>query len=280
VATNAQNGCSSSKTIQVGEPELPSGAVWTLQQVSCYGYDNGSIRIDSVRNGAAPFQYAVDVAPFSPYNSFGKLLPGNHALRILSADGCLWDTTFTVVQPNELLLDLGPDTSVHLGEMASLWRDINLNEPQRKAQLWSNPSILAPALCDTCLYEARETFRYAVTVLDSNGCRASDEREIIVSKGRKVYAPNVFAPETTGANARFTLFGGPDVASVRWLRIFDRWGQQVFENMDFLADDMSAGWNGKNQSQEVAPGVFVWQAEILFKDGLSEIWTGDVTVLR
>jgi hypothetical protein len=110
---------------------------------------------------------------------------------------------------------------------------------------------------------------------------ATDDRIISVSKERYVYVPNVFAPASQAdGNEVFTVFGGEDVERVDWLRVFDRWGQLVFQQEAFAPNDTSVGWDGNVKGEAAAPAVFVWQAEVLFKDGASEKWSGSVTLVR
>jgi hypothetical protein len=47
-----------------------------------------------------------------------------------------------------------------------------------------------------------------------------------------------------------------------------------------LAENLQNGWNGKFKSKDVSPAVFVYWIEVLFKDGESEIYKGDVSVVR
>ncbi len=136
-------------------------------------------------------------------------------------------------------------------------------------------------LCDNCLYTPLNSFRYRVTVLDSNGCRATDDRLVVVDKERYVYVPNIFQPDNqTDGNDIFTIFGGEDVDRVLYLRVFNRWGKAVFENRDFMPNDPVAGWDGRIAGEKAVPEVFVYDTEILFKDGQKARYRGDVTLLR
>ena len=40
------------------------------------------------------------------------------------------------------------------------------------------------------------------------------------------------------------------------------------------------GWNGKFNGQDVALGVYVYYAEIEFIDGFTEVFKGDIAVIR
>ncbi len=76
------------------------------------------------------------------------------------------------------------------------------------------------------------------------------------------------------------LFGGLDVAEVALLRVFNRWGTLVFENRNFAPNDLSEGWDGNPRGRPAEPSVYIWHAEIRFKDGMTETFRSDVTLVR
>jgi hypothetical protein len=234
-----------------------------------------------VKGGLQPYLFSFDGAAFSAANTFRYLRPGAHTLSIESADGCRSDTVFWLTGPNELLLDLGPDTSIHLGRGIHLWSENWLNEPSRAAQILAEPAALLPLLCDTCQYYPQHSFRYRITVVDSSGCKAVDEREVLVSKERYVFVPNVLSPNSANYdNSAVTVFGGEDVLLVKMFRIANRWGNIVHQRQQFLPNDGFSAWDGTIDGKPANPAVFVWEAEVLFKDGESEWFSGTLTVVR
>ena len=94
-----------------------------------------------------------------------------------------------------------------------------------------------------------------------------------------MYIPNVFNP-TTNDNNLVMVFGGEDVEKIKSFLIFDRWGTAIRQYNDFAPNDPNKGWDGTFKGQKLDPGVFVYYAEILFKDGETEIFKGDVTLVR
>jgi hypothetical protein len=98
-----------------------------------------------------------------------------------------------------------------------------------------------------------------------------------VDKTRHVYIPNVLQVGSD-QNSVFQVFGGNDVAEVLELKIYDRWGEQLFEALNFQPNDPTKGWTGLQRGKTVSPGVYVYYAVVLFKDGQQEIFTGDLTV--
>ena len=95
-----------------------------------------------------------------------------------------------------------------------------------------------------------------------------------------VYAPNVFSPNSDGINDSFFLFGGPEVQAISNFRIFSRWGDLMYEQPSMIANDDQLGWDGTFNGADLTSGVYVWVADITFIDGVSLVYSGDVTILK
>ncbi|MCE7926642.1 MAG: hypothetical protein DYG98_26670 [Haliscomenobacteraceae bacterium CHB4] len=284
VVTNNSNGCTTAENVEVEvNPATPSGVALQEKDVSCYGYTDGSVVIDSVAGGTPPFVYSLDDLAFTTGTLFTSLPPGIHTLLIQDVNGCEFETTFELLEPEELTVTLGADTTVQFGQSLSLSLDNIVNYPDRVVQtIVSPPGITDSILCDTCdeflpLY----SFRYRVTVIDSNGCKATDDRLVIVDKTRYVYIPNIFKPDSPSENAIFTIFGRESqIVNIKSFQIFDRWGAMVFENYNFQPNDLNAGWDGNVRGEKANPAIFVYYTEIEFIDGETILYKGDVMLYR
>jgi len=96
-----------------------------------------------------------------------------------------------------------------------------------------------------------------------------------------VYIPNIFSPNNDGSNDILFVSGGADIESIRSFSIFNRWGELVFEQIDLLPNMPSAGWDGTTRNgQLLNPAVFVYMIEIRFTDGETEVFSGDVVLMR
>ena len=120
---------------------------------------------------------------------------------------------------------------------------------------------------------------YFLEVTSEDGCTDSDSIFITVEKFRRFFAPTAFSPNYDGFNDFFTLFGGPEVAQIKSLMIFNRWGAVVFDGRELSSSDATEGWNGEFNGKILNNGVFIWLAEIEFIDGLVESFSGDVTIV-
>jgi hypothetical protein len=69
------------------------------------------------------------------------------------------------------------------------------------------------------------------------------------------------------------------VQEIKKLKVFDRWGNEVYakESMDF--NNIEEFWNGNVGGKIGFSGVYIWVAEIELVDGTIEIITGDITLL-
>ena len=64
------------------------------------------------------------------------------------------------------------------------------------------------------------------------------------------------------------------------MRIYDRWGGLVFENVHFQLNNPAAGWNGSWKNKTSPYGTYVYAIETVCEDGSTFIFRGTVTVIR
>ncbi len=115
---------------------------------------------------------------------------------------------------------------------------------------------------------------YALTVT-RNDCSTTDS--VTVNKDCYLNLPNAFTPNGDGESDYFfprsLLSRG--VTSFD-MTIFNRWGEQVF----FTNSTNGRGWDGNLSGKPQPTGVYVYQINVTYKDGNSEKYTGNVTLLR
>jgi gliding motility-associated-like protein len=118
---------------------------------------------------------------------------------------------------------------------------------------------------------------YTVWVEDGLGCTASDELRLGVDDAcidGQFQAANAFSPNGDGFNDRFVIeYSGP--ATVDWVRIYNRWGELLFET-----EDPRALWDGHFRGKLVDPGVYVYTLEGTCEGEQPFFFVGNVTMLR
>ncbi len=120
---------------------------------------------------------------------------------------------------------------------------------------------------------------YSVRI--SNECgEATASIDVGFEDCRQVYFPNAFSPNNDGINDVFLPFDGGDVGVVHFFRVYDRWGGLVFSSENFQPNSFDQGWNGLIRGKKAAQGVYVWLAQVEFRDGKVELLEGDVMLMK
>lgn len=278
VVTDPVNGCRDTAMVEVVELSAPiTGLEVELLPPSCPGAGDGRIDITSVQGGVAPFFFALNGSSPSLVQNFSHLLPGSYFLRVQDALGCDLDTVLLMTDPPELTVELGEDMLIRLGDSVLLEAEANLPVAQYR---WEPAELLPQAGGPAQWVRPLETTTYAVTVVNSNGCTASDWITLTVNTENLFFVPNAFSPNGDGNNDQFVIFSGSAVQNVRSLRIFDRWGNLVFSRLNFPPNDPAFGWDGVFEGRALNPAVFVVVAELELYNGRVEVFKGDLTLVR
>ena len=198
----------------------------------------------------------------------------------LDINACSLDTTVIVEQGSDFDVDLESEVTISLGEDYTLEAEVSIPEEEIATVVWTPGEFLD---CDSCLTVTASPDRdimYSVEVTDTNGCTGQASVAFTVKEELTIFIPNTFSPNGDGVNDYFTVYTNTSGTRINSLRIFDRWGGQVFGRDNFDPNDPQLGWDGMFKGQYVNPGVFVYVAEVRFSNGFIEIYKGDVTVIR
>ncbi len=266
---------------------LPIDASVTIRPVSCTDKQDGSISVE-LTGGAPPFRYSLDGADYSASPVFIALGSGLYDLFIRDSKGCeQLVTDIELLNPDPLVVDLGPDTIVAYGTnhqlvpfVSSFGTGISLTYDWYS----NNPQVPPSATyTSTANFLATSPTNVTLTVTDAFGCKASDQVNIFVVENRFVIVPTGFAPAAGGntANDLLHVHGNSRmVDKIDLFQVFDRWGERLYEAADFAINDLSVGWDGTFRGKEMPAGVYAWVVEVSFVDGRKELYKGSTTLVR
>ncbi len=113
-----------------------------------------------------------------------------------------------------------------------------------------------------------------LTVKDAIGCAASDSIFIKVYEGPTFYVPNSFTPNGDGLNDIFRVIP-PGIASTTYFRVFNRFGELVFETNQWLK-----GWDGTFKGKEQKAGTYVWMVSGVDRNNKKIEIKGTVNLIR
>ncbi|MCO6489898.1 MAG: T9SS type B sorting domain-containing protein, partial [Phaeodactylibacter sp.] len=280
VTVTSTEGCSAEASAVVTAP-APLAAKASGIGVDCFSAFSGSILVENLEGGAGPYEYSLDGQFFAPLGALPAAIPGleagQYTLYLQDANDCRTSLTAAVAPFEGLVLELGTYDPLKLGDSLQLRPFAGFDVAGFS---WAPLTGIPDPASFTPYVRPMETTVYTLTAVDSAGCTATDRATIIVEKGRGLYAPSAFSPNEDGRNDRYTLFTGPDVAEIKIFRIFDRWGNLVFESTPFEPNIEDLGWDGTFNGEPMDPAVFVFYAEVEYVDGFTEVAEGDFVLLR
>lgn len=145
---------------------------------------------------------------------------------------------------------------------------------------WTPTDYLSCSNCAAPISTPLKPVTYIVTGRTAFGCVATDTISVKLTCAiSNVYVPAVFSPNNDGKNDRFTILG-TGVSTIRWIRIFNRYGELVFEKRNSQAGDRSAGWDGTVKNEPASSGTYVYIAELTCASGEIFPLKGTVILIR
>lgn len=276
--TNPQNGCTSTDATTISQAPPPDFSP-TVTQPDCHT-QTGLVDFGPVAGGKAPFMFSTDGGQtFSDHTTANQLAPGAYPLVVEDAYGCTAAANVTVNTPFLPTLDIDAVATLEVGDSVLLQPQTNINPGNIASWQWTPAQGLSCTDCKQPWARPFVSTQYLVVVTDTNDCSAEARVQVRVDRHRNIYAPNVFTPNQDGQNDYFMIFG-KGVEEIQTLRIFDRWGSELWHGEHLAAGDETAGWDGSYRGSPMNPAVFVWWAKVKFVDGEVDIFYGDVTIVR
>ncbi len=124
------------------------------------------------------------------------------------------------------------------------------------------------------------TTTFVIKVATDFGCLASDSVTIhLYCDNSQVFVPNSFTPNGDGQNDVFYPRGS-GISKVKSFRIYNRWGELMFERDNIQLNDASNAWDGSYGGEAPRPDVYVYIIDAICETGQPVFIKGDVTIIR
>lgn len=205
--------------------------------------------------------------------------PGTYCLTFASADGC--DSTHCLVV--EKMPAPVVDTLIRVVVAEdSTWQVSELPSGFSK-YAWTpttnlscsdcpNPKILPPAA-------GVDSVEFKVVLTNADGCSAKviyRVRYLPPCSKSNVLMPTAFTPNGDDTNDILRVVPHEGFESYGFLKIYDRWGELLFESSDAL----KIGWDGSGKRGKQLPmDTYLYILQVVCPSG-EEVLVGDVTLLR
>lgn len=165
------------------------------------------------------------------------------------------------------LVNIGRDTTLCLDGNPLFFSNLIPGQPG-DTYLWSTGDTSA-------MLKVTHDGTYTLRVTSQYDCNTQDD--VIVRKDCYIDVPNSFTPNSDGHNDYFfpRQFLSESVSGFS-MKIFNRWGQVLYET----TNPAGRGWDGKFNDKDQPTGVYIYQIDVMLKNGRTEQFTGNVTLLR
>jgi SprB repeat/CHU_C Type IX secretion signal domain len=274
-------GCSLALNTTLTEPKPIDMALQVTK--TCIDQSNGSVEIKA-SGGAGNLTYYFNTKPYND-GKMPNLAKGTYTAMVKDKNGCSSKTQNVKIEnfPITTVKLYAEDTSTITKGYDSLNIEVVIKVDGRRVTDIESEGFqefsIQPYSCPKCLNFFAKTdssTTYKVKLVDKNGCPASDKLRI----GVKEVVHEIDHPNAVTDGNKFTIL--PKQKSVRKinaLRIFDRWGNLVYQELNFKPS-RQIGWDGTFRGVDCDPGVYAWIAIVEFLDEEIKIFHGDITVVR
>ena len=244
------NGCTTSDTLLVQVEQPPSSAFTLSTDTICSG---GEVVLVAAAADADSLSWTLGSAGAASGAQLAVAFsaPGNEVITLVAFGpfGCASAPTSATVrvapQPTaELLTETVPcerafsvARSVSDADDCTLWLDGVLVDTSCRPWL----SLNVPDEGD---------YELVLVASNNEGCADTLSRTLTIQDTPGLFVPNAFTPDADGVNDLFVIGPVPEAPGAV-LRIFDRWGAEIF-----TTSDLSKGWDGTVGGKEVPQGVY------------------------
>ena len=255
--------------------------------LQCFESQNGSVEL-TVQNATGYIEYDWNADTLDGLAAPDDLAIGAYLATVTDENQCTAKTdSIILTQPDQLFVDLEVDAegnTLLYGDTVLAYARPSISDTAIADVYWWPPEVLADGVPESIagqhIAPLSET-ELIVTVEDTMGCFVSDTAWVFVSTDFPFYVPNAFAPQSKHAqNAIFRPFVTNKVERINVLRIFNRWGAMVYEKHNLSTTDETEGWDGSFDGAPVDAGFFVYSLELEFINGRTQVYAGEVTLVR
>jgi len=191
------------------------------------------------------------------------------------------DSVMVFVEPYPAItITATPATTVLAGQPVTLTATIT-NGALLNDYAWIPATGLSCEKCYDPIATPSTTTTYTFTATSNYGCSSYDTITLNLTCGiGQVFIPNTFTPNGDGHNDRFYV-SGTGISNITSMRIYNRWGEMVFQSVNTDANDPGAGWDGTYKGVVLEPDVFVYVVQVQCELGGKPFdFKGNVSLVR
>ncbi len=276
VVVTDDNGCFGTGEVVINEPVLLEIDSLAAQPVTCSGDCDGQVEIYDTQ--AVDYSYD-DGATWVASATLPDACEAIYPVRIHDAAGCIGTGSIEVTGPPPVVPDF-------------TWNPIpaNVNDPRiwfantstgAQTYWWDIAGLTTSTETNPYFrFSEKEPGEYEVCLaaFNYNNCTDTICKTVIIDDVLFTYIPNSFTPDGDDLNELWGMSTNIDNITSFEIRVFDRWGQVIFES-----DDPHEFWNGaaNNSGDILKSDVYVYRVAFEIKNTeVRKELMGHVTLIK
>lgn len=283
LSLTGENGCMTIDTFKIIKLESDfSDIQLEITHPNCSDQNSGSIELISTTGGLGPFTISIDNGPFLEELRISSLSAGMYVITVKDDIGCLITAEVALIDNETFDVDLGQDIGLLLGDSIQITPIIGISEQEIAMIQWtSNPPI---EICNSCLnpwISPMQSSSITLSITGPAGCKVRDTIYLTVDQNAALFIPNIFSVSSEDAlNTSFTLGFGPSIQEVVSMRVYDTWGDLLFEEHNISKGQATDFWDGSFRGTDVIPGTYAYMIEAILTNGKTKVFKGGITLIR
>lgn len=249
-------------------------------ELLCEGEATGTFDLISVSGLSLPLEVYLDGTLVQTVTSLPVTVAAEPGTSMITLDDgtCSYDTTvalqaFNTSSASIIVTDLGMNTYT-----LSYQSDFTPNLVS-----WNPTGILDCGDCEVVNAMILQDTEVSLLLTTPEGCEVLvfttlTYESIEPDSTRIIYQSDIFQP-LDSENGTFYVQSNLET-TIDKLSIYDRWGNLVFLNENFLSNDPLEGWNGFYENVLARQGVYVYHIQYRDEDGRMESLSNQLTLLR
>ncbi len=283
--TGTSNGCTGSASTTVTINALPAIGFLASPLEGCEPHEVNFSFSPTSDFLPASWSWNFGYGSASSTNENTSYLYTEHGIYVatltaLSADGCPVSATTTIqVWPMPVA-----EFSAHPDVVTTTDPTVHFTDLTTNANSWrwdfGDPASGNFNLSDMQypMHDYLQAGNYNVTlnVTNEHGCSDTVVHNIVVHNPFVFWVPNAFSPNGDQVNDYFGPQGEGVLEDSYLMRVFDRWGRQIY-----FTTDINAPWDGRDASGKVQPeGIYCYQIYITDENLFTHDLIGSFTLVR
>ncbi len=267
---NSGGGCRSTDTVNITTSAISNQLQLTGRQAFCYGQGDSARLQVSPEAGIEWWKDGTELTAAANQTVLQVETSGTYTARLTNSDGCTLVTEEKTITIDHETAGIRYPARYAVANvpLALTARDIGVSVSWEPAAGLSNHTSFNPVFTATADQE------YLIKITSAGGCLTTDSQQVKVVPHVKVFVPTAFTPNNDGRNDLLRpVFVG--VAVINSFRVYNRWGQLLFEG-----SGEQTAWDGYFKGEPQPSQTLTWTAAYIGLDGEPYQDKGTALLLR